>query len=104
MSAMCGIESRRMPTRHSAPSGRDFLAISITQGDALGCRISPRWGLDTKRPNRAKCDSPGWNPGFLESGFESRDLAALRDTLLPKLLSGEVGVAEVEGRLANMMP
>jgi type I restriction enzyme S subunit len=30
---------------------------------------------------------------------ESRDLAALRDTLLPKLLSGELSVAEVETRL-----
>jgi type I restriction enzyme S subunit len=30
---------------------------------------------------------------------ESRDLAALRDTLLPKLLSGEVSVAEAESRL-----
>jgi type I restriction enzyme S subunit len=34
-----------------------------------------------------------------ESIFESRDLATLRDTLLPKLLSGELRVAEVESRL-----
>lgn len=30
---------------------------------------------------------------------ESRDLAALRDTLLPKLLSGEVSVAEMESKM-----
>jgi type I restriction enzyme S subunit len=35
---------------------------------------------------------------------ESRDLATLRDTLLPKLLSGEVRVSEAEERLAEMMP
>jgi type I restriction enzyme S subunit len=34
---------------------------------------------------------------------ESRDLATLRDTLLPKLLSGEVSVAEVEGRIGERM-
>ncbi len=31
--------------------------------------------------------------------LESRDLAALRDTLLPKLLSGEVSVANIESQL-----
>jgi type I restriction enzyme S subunit len=31
--------------------------------------------------------------------LESRDLAALRDTLLPKLLSGEVSVANMESQL-----
>jgi len=30
---------------------------------------------------------------------ESRDLSSLRDTLLPKLLSGEVSVAEFTGRM-----
>ena len=39
-----------------------------------------------------------------ESIFESRDLATLRDTLLPKLLSGEVSVERVEKRLAEMTP
>jgi type I restriction enzyme S subunit len=32
---------------------------------------------------------------------ESRDLAALRDTLLPKLLSGEISVAEAGERVAS---
>ncbi len=35
---------------------------------------------------------------------ESRDLATLRDTLLPKLLSGEVSVERVEKRLAEIRP
>ncbi len=35
---------------------------------------------------------------------ESRDLATLRDTLLPKLLSGEVSVERVGKRLAEIMP
>ena len=30
------------------------------------------------------------------NGHQSRTLAALRDTLLPKLLSGEVSVADAE--------
>ena len=33
----------------------------------------------------------------------SRDLAPLRDTLLPKLLSGELRVASVESRLAETL-
>ena len=37
-----------------------------------------------------------------EATLESRDLATLRDTLLPKLLSGEVSVAEVMYRLENL--
>lgn len=36
--------------------------------------------------------------------LESRDLATLRDTLLPKLLSGEVSVEHVENRLTEIMP
>jgi type I restriction enzyme S subunit len=36
--------------------------------------------------------------------LESRDLATLRDTLLPKLLSGEVSVERLEKRLAKIMP
>ncbi len=35
---------------------------------------------------------------------ESRDLATLRDTLLPKLLSGEVSVERVGKRLAEIRP
>ncbi len=41
---------------------------------------------------------------ILANVHESRDLAALRDTLLPKLLSGEVSVERVEKRLAEIRP
>jgi len=36
-----------------------------------------------------------------ESQFEETTLAALRDTLLPKLLSGELRVKQVEKELAS---
>lgn len=36
---------------------------------------------------------------IIENFAESRDLATLRDTLLPKLLSGEVSVKDLESRL-----
>lgn len=36
---------------------------------------------------------------LVQSGKESQDLAALRDLLLPKLLSGEIRVAEADDRL-----
>ena len=63
-----------------------FLLPPIEIGEAFASEIEPLFATI-----RANAD-------------ESRDLATLRDTLLPKLLSGELSVAEVEGRIAERMP
>ena len=41
----------------------------------------------------------GWFAKVFANDHESRTLATLRDTLLPKLLSGELSVAEIESKL-----
>jgi type I restriction enzyme S subunit len=58
-----------------------FILPPIEIGEAFASKIEPLFAMI-----RATSD-------------ESRDLATLRDTLLPKLLSGELRVAEVESRL-----
>lgn len=70
----------------------------ISQGDARAIKVlipcnklAKKFG-DVVKPNYAKADS---------NNSESRTLAALRDTLLPKLISGELRVKDTERFVAR---
>lgn len=80
-----------METIEGNANGTTFMEISKTNFRPIAAVVPPTAVLE----KFMEIATPWWNQ-IIHNVRESRTLAALRDTLLPKLLSGELRVKSAE--------